>query len=259
SNLAERLAQSGPLPPTQAADVGHQVALALAYAHRQGLVHRDVKPGNLIRIPEGRVKLLDLGLARFLQDQLGDGARTREGAGMGTPDYSAPEQFRDARGADPRSDVYALGCTLYHLIAGRVPFPGSSLSEKLAAHETQEATPLEQLSPDVPLGLALAVRKMMAKKPADRFQTAREGADARAPAVAGGASTVDVFRRTAAWDGSQISAGRARRRRWWPSVVAGVAGLAVALLALGVGHRAGWVRFGRAPEAAHAPRPEQPG
>lgn len=252
-NLADRLKASGPLPPTRAADVGHQVALALAYAHSQGLVHRDVKPGNLILTPEGRVKLLDLGLARFLQDHVGDGTRTREGAGMGTPDYSAPEQFRDARTADARADVYALGCTLYHLTGGRVPFPGSSLSEKLSAHEALEATPLEELNPDVPLGLALAVRKMMGKRPAERFQTAREAADALAPYVAGGATTIDDFRQTAAWDGSQIRTGGRRRSRGWQLVAGLIAGLLVAVLGLTAAERAGWVRFGGAPEVAQGP------
>src|SRR5262245_28002133 len=103
---------------------------------------------------------------------------------MGTPDYCAPEQLRDALRADARADVYALGCTLYHLIGGRVPFPGSSMSEKVQAHEANEPTPLEELCPDVPVGLALAVRRMMAKRPADRFQTMAEVAEALGPYVA---------------------------------------------------------------------------
>ncbi len=255
-NLSDRLKRAGALSPARAADVGHQVAAALAYAHAQGLIHRDVKPGNLILTADGRVKLLDLGLARFVQDHLADPAKTREGAGMGTPDYSAPEQFRDARLADARSDVYALGCTLYHLIGGRVPFPGSSLSEKLTAHETQEPAPVEELAPEAPLGLALAVRKMMAKKPRDRFQSAREAADALAPFVAGGASTVSVFARTAVWDGSRLGTSvRRPASRVATAVVGLLAGVVLAVLAGGLAVRAGWVKVGGQPEVAERPEP----
>src|SRR5262249_40132968 len=103
-SLAQRLRERGRLPPTEAADYLHQAALALHHAHGKGLVHRDLKPGNLLLTQDGRVKLLDLGLARFLQDQIGDPGLTREGAGMGTPDYAAPEQILNARAADVRSD-----------------------------------------------------------------------------------------------------------------------------------------------------------
>src|SRR5262249_51788057 len=159
---------------------------ALQHAHEKGLVHRDLKPSNLLVTPQRRVKVLDLGLARFLQDQLDDGTLTREGVGLGTPDYAAPEQFQDARSADVRSDIYALGSTLYPLLTGRVPSPGSSLEEKCRAHAQDDPTPVEELCPEMPARLALIVRAMMAKRPADRFQSAQEVADALAPYVAGG-------------------------------------------------------------------------
>src|SRR5438128_8203415 len=184
-SLADVLHEKGRVGPTRAADYVHQAALAMQHAHEKGLVHRDLKPSNLLLTPQGQIKVLDLGLARFLQDQVGDPSRTREGIGMGTPDYAAPEQFRDARNVDARADIYSLGCTLYHMVAGQVPFPGSSLSEKYDAHEHKEPTPVEELCPDVPGGLALVIRRMMAKRPGDRFQSAKEVAEALGPYVAG--------------------------------------------------------------------------
>src|SRR5262249_32583100 len=137
-DLARRVRRDGPLPPAEAADCARQAALALDHAHRRGLVHRDVKPSNLLLTPDGRVKLLDLGLARFLddraaeatgprrltvgEDETADVVRTGTGAYLGTPAFAAPEQFRDARAADARTDVYGLGCTLYFLLTGRPPF-----------------------------------------------------------------------------------------------------------------------------------------
>jgi serine/threonine protein kinase len=169
-SLAAVLKEKGRLPPTLAADSLHQALLAVQHAHEKGLVHRDLKPSNLLLTPDGKVKVLDLGLARFLQDQIGDPNRTHEGVGMGTPDYMAPEQFRNAHSVDARADVYSLGCTLYRLLAGQVPFPGSSLAEKRQAHCHQEPAPLQELCPEAPAGLVLVVRRMMAKQPGERFQ-----------------------------------------------------------------------------------------
>ncbi|MGI8979411.1 MAG: protein kinase domain-containing protein [Pirellulaceae bacterium] len=219
--LDKVLRQHGALPPSVAADFVHQAAVGLEHAHEKGLVHRDLKPANLLMAgtypqraskPTGSksapavVKILDLGLARFLQDQMGDRQLTQEGAGMGTPDYMAPEQFRDALNADVRSDIYGLGCTLYHLIGGQVPFPGSSFSEKALAHAKKEPVPLEERCPEVPAGLAVAVSKMMAKHPQDRFQTAGEVALALAPFVAGSSQSVVRLKATGQWQ--QLSAAR---------------------------------------------------
>jgi serine/threonine-protein kinase len=235
-SLSRLLKEHGALAPGRAADYAHQAALGLHHAHERKLVHRDLKPGNLLITPEHVVKILDLGLARFLQDQIGDATITRDGSALGTPDYMAPEQFRDARRADPRSDVYALGCTLYHMLSGRVPFPGSSLSEKCRAHEQDEPPALEELAPDVPVGLALVVRRMMAKRPQDRFQSAREVAEALLPHVAGSARSVVQFRKGAVWEGGQLALqprrGRLRLLRW---ATAGAAAGVVAALALLIG------------------------
>jgi nitrous oxidase accessory protein NosD len=249
-SLAAVLREQGRVAPARAADFAYQAALALQHAHQHGLVHRDVKPSNLLLSADGRVRLLDLGLARFLQDQIGEAQLTRTGTGMGTPDYCPPEQLRDARKADARSDVYSLGCTLYHLIAGRVPFPGSSFSEKVEAHETKEPTPLEELCPEAPVGLALVVRRMMAKRPAGRFAGMAEVAEALMPHVAGSSASSPEIRNSATWDGSRLATTPALppRRHHVAWIVAGAAG-AVLLMAGVVGFfglAAGWFRPGGA-------------
>jgi len=168
----------GRIPPRVAASLGRQVALGLDHAHRKGLIHRDVNPFNVMVTRDGVAKLADLGLAIDTADE----ARvTRDGATVGTFDYVAPEQARHSHSADIRSDIYSLGCTLYHMIAGRVPFPGPSLAEKLFGHQSQEPAPLEQFAPDVPPGLAEAVRVMMRKDPAERYASPRQVAEALAP------------------------------------------------------------------------------
>src|SRR5262249_29544049 len=117
----------GPLPVTLACSCARQAALGLQHAHEHGLTHRDIKPHNLMRADNGTVKILDFGLARLAREAglsrvEEAGGVTPEGVLLGTVDYMAPEQADDPRGADIRSDLYALGCTLYHLLAGRVPF-----------------------------------------------------------------------------------------------------------------------------------------
>ena len=212
TNLAQLLRDKGRLSGAIAADYAYQASCGLQHAHEKGLVHRDIKPGNLFLTNNGQLKILDLGLARFLQDQIGEDGLTRDGMGMGTPDYAAPEQWRDAHKADVRSDIYALGCTLYHLLAGQVPFPGSSLAEKLEAHERKEAVPLEDRCPEGPVGLGLVAQKMMAKHPADRFQSARDAADALAFYVAGSSSALPQVKATATWHVSQLVSAASRKR-----------------------------------------------
>jgi tRNA A-37 threonylcarbamoyl transferase component Bud32 len=181
TDLARLVRKHGPLPVCRACEYARQAALGLQHAHERGLVHRDVKPHNLLLTADGHVvKVLDMGLAR-LDHPPGDdwsSTMTQEGVVMGTPDYLAPEQALASHTVDVRADLYSLGCTLYFLLTGKVPFPGGTLAEKLLKHQLQEPRPLAQLRPDVPPGVAAVVRKLMAKRPGDRYQTPAEVAAA---------------------------------------------------------------------------------
>ncbi len=181
------------LTVAEACDYTRQAALGLQHAHEQGMVHRDIKPQNLMRTPDGRIKILDFGLARLAhvaEDISADqtvptsSQLTAAGAVMGTADYIAPEQAGDARSADVRADIYSLGCTLYQLLTGRVPFPGGSALDKLKQHAKDEPAEIARLRPGLPSGLAAIVRKMMAKEPTARFQTPAQVAEALAPFTA---------------------------------------------------------------------------
>ncbi len=192
-SLDRLVAEKGPLPICEACDYGRQAALGLQHAHEQGMVHRDVKPHNLMCEADGRIKILDFGLARLARAEetaveaggpAGASALTAVGSLMGTADYMAPEQAGDARSADGRADVYSLGCTLYHLLTGRVPFPGGSTRDKVLRPAMEAPADLGQLRPGLPAGLNAVVRKMMAKDPAARFRTPAEVAAALAPYAA---------------------------------------------------------------------------
>jgi tRNA A-37 threonylcarbamoyl transferase component Bud32 len=179
-NLADLLQRAGPLPVAQACDLVRQAALGLQHAHEAGLVHRDVKPHNLMRAADGTVKVLDFGLAALAGDRAASGA-TAAGAVMGTPDYMAPEQAEDARAADARADVYALGCTLFHLLTGRPVFPRATVMQKLLAHQEEAPTSAHGLRPEVPASLDALLLRALAKRPEQRFGSAGELAEALRP------------------------------------------------------------------------------
>ena len=183
-DLSKLVKAKGPLPVGHACNFIHQAALGLQHAHEEGLVHRDIKPHNLMLSRKGdkaTVKVLDFGLAKAAREEKVDGGLTTEGQALGTPDYVAPEQILDAPSADIRADIYSLGGTLYYLLTGHPPFQAKSLYDLYQAHISRDADPLNLVRPEVPVELAALVAKMMAKEPCRRFQTPGEVAQALAP------------------------------------------------------------------------------
>jgi WD40 repeat protein len=177
-NLAEVVRAEGPLPAARAVECAVQAAEALAHAHSQGLVHRDVKPSNLLLADDGTVKLLDLGLVRFddlLEDRKTATASpdkrslTESGAIIGTMSYMAPEQATSPSTADARVDIYSLGCTLFYLLTGRPPFAGETSFAILLAHREEAIPALRDAAEGVPTALEAVFRRMAAKRPEDRY------------------------------------------------------------------------------------------
>jgi formylglycine-generating enzyme required for sulfatase activity/tRNA A-37 threonylcarbamoyl transferase component Bud32 len=171
----------GPLPVAEACEYVRQAALGLQHAYERGLVHRDVKPSNLLATRAGQVKVLDLGLALLHQPPDDAGRVTLEGYVLGTPDFLAPEQARNPQAVDTRADVYSLGATLFFLLAARPPYDGASPTEKLLRHVMEPPPDLLAHRPDAPPELARLVTRMMAKDPADRPATPLEAAGAVQP------------------------------------------------------------------------------
>ena len=216
--LEEVLERRKRLPSPEAVRLVSQALYGLQHLHDRRMVHRDMKPSNLMLIPESgnakpdstwewTVKILDIGLGRELfSDETPEGQietqLTVEGAVLGTPDYLAPEQARDARSSDIRADIYSLGCVLYHAITGRTPFPDTNIMSQMLKHATEKPIPLQNLIPEVPPGLQQTLDVMMAKDPNQRFQTPEEAAIALKPylirnagAKPAGASLVPAYRK----------------------------------------------------------------
>ena len=203
--LKELLIRNGPTPVPIAIDYARQILGALSFAHRNGIVHRDIKPHNIIVGPDGRLKVTDFGIARSGASQM-----TEAGSIVGTAQYLSPEQARGAP-VDPRSDLYSLGIVLYEMLTGHVPFTGDTPVEIAMKHLSQVPEPPSKLRPEVPHDLDAIVMRALAKDPDQRYESAEE-MDADLARVARG---VAVSRETEDAMTQVLSgAGIAARRRW---------------------------------------------
>jgi phosphate ABC transporter phosphate-binding protein len=180
TDLHKFVSTVGPLPVNQAADYARQAALGLAHAHVAGLVHRDVKPSNILVDRAGVIKLLDMGLARFQQDVRRNASVTERydpQVVLGTVDFISPEQCIESSTVDIRSDIYSLGATLYFLLTRKLLFEDGTFTQKMLWHQMRVPKPVRESWPDIPEELDAAVVKMLAKQPDDRFQTPTEVAE----------------------------------------------------------------------------------
>ncbi len=168
-NLRRLMEKRGRLSVAESIRYAVQIATGLEHAVTRGVVHRDVKPSNIIITPDGQAKLVDMGLARNLERN-GERDLTHSGMTLGTFDYISPEQALEPREADARSDIYSLGCTLYHLLTGEPPVPDGTPAKKLDHHQHHQPIDPRQLNPDIPLGIVRILDKMMRKNPKDRYQ-----------------------------------------------------------------------------------------
>jgi serine/threonine protein kinase len=194
-DLRRIVERRGKLPIADACEAARQAALGLQHAVDRGLVHRDVKPSNLMITRDGLVKLVDLGLSRSVGDA-GPDTLTAAGTLLGTADYLAPEQWDNPQTADTRADIYGLGCSLFHLLTGQPPFAAEEFKSVMAKMRAHHETPLPAVtrwSPDAPAELVTVVKRMVAKKPADRFASPAEVATALRP-FAKGANLVQLVR-----------------------------------------------------------------
>jgi len=170
-DLRRLIKAQGPLPQEQAARIIMQAAMGLDYAHGQGIVHRDVKPGNILVTPDGIVKVSDVGLAGFTANLMDD---PRAGKIVGTPDYLSPEQIRTPLEVGPVSDVYSLGCTLYYAICGKVPFPGGDTAQKVRMHLEETPFHPRRFAPNISEEFVEIIAEMMDKNPNKRTQSCAE-------------------------------------------------------------------------------------
>ncbi|MCZ6756032.1 MAG: protein kinase [Gemmatimonadetes bacterium] len=202
-SLRHRLINEGRTSIESARQIIREVADALAYAHGHGIGHRDIKPENIL-LEEGHAVLTDFGVARAIGEARGDDRLTATGMGVGTPGYMAPEQAAGERHVDARADVYALAVVAYEMLAGAPPFEGDTPQAVLAAHLTQDPSPVKDTRPDTPAEFDAAIAKALAKRPEDRFQTAAEFRDAIAPVAASGAHSPVTSRRWAFAAGAAV-------------------------------------------------------
>lgn len=178
-SVQEYVKRFGPIPWGQAADYICQAADGLHHANQAGLIHRDIKPGNLLIDTTGTIKLLDMGLAVFFEENDRESLTLAYDENvLGTADYLSPEQALDSHNVDIRADIYSLGGTLYYMLSGSPPFPEGTIAQKLLWHQSKDPKPIEELVPGLPDGFANVVRKMMAKKRDQRYSTPGEVRDA---------------------------------------------------------------------------------
>jgi eukaryotic-like serine/threonine-protein kinase len=182
ANLLDIVKKFGPLNLGRAVHYIRQVALGLDFAFRGGIIHRDIKPGNILIDRTGATKLLDLGLARFYKDTTDMlTVKYDDKIVLGTADYVAPEQVANSHAVDVRADIYALGASFYFVLAGHPPFPNGTVSQKLLWHRTKDPTPIRQIRPEVPEALAAIVAKMMHKDVNLRYATPADVLEALEP------------------------------------------------------------------------------
>ena len=225
-NLRDIVDRSGPLPLGDALYYTLKVAEALAHSSARDVVHRDIKPSNVLVTADATVKLVDMGLARLHQVESSSDDLTASGVTLGTFDYISPEQARDPRAADVRSDIYSLGCTLYFMLTGRPPFPDGTALQKLIRHSGEEPDDVRLLRPDLPPRVAGLLSKMLAKKPAQRHQSA----DELAADIANLADQLDL--------GSVVHRGQVRvalapaEQPWWSRLVQVALATAILIVAI---------------------------
>lgn len=241
TDLATLVANRGPLPVALACNYIRQAAAGLQHAHEHGMVHRDIKPQNLMLTPDGQVKVLDFGLAHIRPEALPAQSQTFPGTLLGSADYMAPEQAATPHAADIRADLYSLGCTLYFLLAGQPPFPAGSLLEKLRAHAEQSPREIRELRADVPPELAAVLGRMMRKDRAARQPTPAAVAAALAPWDTSGPAPEHPpadSQPSQRPDGADRQPATATGRRLpWAWTVVALAVLVAAVLAIVVGPR----------------------
>lgn len=195
--LDEVLKRRGKLSGTESARLAIQALLGLQHMFEQGMIHRDLKPANLMLVVSGlrdraadttlnsTLKILDIGLGRaFFDENSAEADLTGENSVLGTPDYLAPEQARDAHSVDIRADIYSVGCVLYHMLAGHPPFPDTNVISQMVRHATEQPRPIQELNAAAPDGIQSVLDRMLAKNPAQRFRTPGQAAEALQSIVA---------------------------------------------------------------------------